>query len=64
MAQLAEIEQLLSQFERTHGAFAARTWTEADRHISDIYGYKIKNRSAGDPNRALFGGATIAVDGV
>ncbi len=64
MAHAAEIKQLLSQFERTHGSFAARTWTEADRHISDIYGYKIKNRSAGDPARALFGGATIVVDGV
>ncbi|MEM8686059.1 MAG: helix-turn-helix transcriptional regulator [Pseudomonadota bacterium] len=64
MAQTANIEHLLSEFERTHGSFAARTWAEADRHISDIYGYKIKSQSTGEPNRVLFGGATIAVDGV
>ncbi len=64
MAQAAEIERALLAFENTHNSFAARTWAEADRRISDIYGYKIKNQSAGEPNRVLFGGATIAVDGV
>ena len=64
MANTAEIEHLLSEFERKHVSFAARTWTEADRHISDIYGYKIKNRSADESPYALFGGATVMIDGV
>ncbi len=64
MAHTADIEHLLSQFEKRHESFAARTWTEADRRISDIYGYKIKNRSDGEPAHALFGGATLVVDDV
>ncbi len=64
MAQKAEIERSLLEFERTHNSFAARTWAEADRRISDIYGYKIKNQSDDEPNRVLFGGATAVIDDV